>query len=155
MFILPHFRYMKTRQIPPHVKNGVKSMIHFINKWPLYKCCSAGEEDNDDDDLVGNFMHRYFDGDLMIKSNPLLAQLPNHVIDSLWEKIIPLTTIHVPLFRDRSTTIIMMDIIHLCIKKTSLPLKMPPLFVVGDFTQCVRVNKSNCDKFHLKNTQEQ
>ena len=43
-------------------------------------------------------MHRYFDGDLTIKSNPLLAQLPNRVIDSLQEKIVSLTTIHVPLF---------------------------------------------------------
>ena len=43
-------------------------------------------------------MHRYFDGDLTIKSNPLLAQLPNCVIDSIREKIVPVMTIHVPLF---------------------------------------------------------
>ena len=67
-------------------------------KWPLYKCYSSDEEDNCEDDLIGNFMHRYFDGDLTTESNPLLAQLPNHVVDSLLEKIVPLTTIHIPLF---------------------------------------------------------
>ena len=61
-------------------------------EWPLYKCCSSDEEDNNDDDLIGNFMHRYFDGDFTIKSDSLLAQLPKSVIDSLWGKIVPLTT---------------------------------------------------------------
>ena len=48
-------------------------------------------------------MHRYFDGDLTIKSNTVLAQLPNRVIDSLREKIIALTTIQVPLFPRQKT----------------------------------------------------
>ena len=64
-------------------------------------CTSIGKpihEDEVDEDLVGHFMHRYFDGDLTTLSNPLLAQLPNHLLDSVQqEKIAPMTTIHVPL----------------------------------------------------------
>ena len=64
-------------------------------------CTSIGKpihEDEVDEDLVGHFMHRYFDGDLTTLSNPLLARLPNHLLDSVQqEKIAPMTTIHVPL----------------------------------------------------------
>ena len=67
-------------------------------KWPLYKFTTTTSTDDDDNhDLVGDFMHRYFDGDLMKKSSPLSVQLPTHIINSLKERIIPLLTIHVPL----------------------------------------------------------
>ena len=52
-------------------------------KWPLYKYWKPVHEDKDDEDLVSHFMHRYFDGDLTILLNPILAQLPNHLLDSV------------------------------------------------------------------------
>ena len=61
-------------------------------KWPLYKFTTASTdpgEDVDHDDLVGDFMHRYFDGDLTKKWPPLSVQSPTRIIDSLKEIIIP------------------------------------------------------------------
>ena len=69
-----------------------------VYKWPLYKFTTAStDEDGDHDDFVGDFIHRYFDGDLMKKPSPLSVQLPTRIIDSLKERIIPLLTIHIPL----------------------------------------------------------
>ena len=69
-------------------------------KWRLYKFTTTSTdpgEDGDHDDLVGDFIHRYFDGDLTKKSSPLAVQLPTCIINSLKERIFPLLTIHVPL----------------------------------------------------------
>ena len=69
-------------------------------KWPLYKFTTASTdpgEDGDHDDLVGDFMRRYFDGDLTKKSSPLSVQLRTRIINSLKERIVSLLTFHIPL----------------------------------------------------------
>ena len=43
-------------------------------RWPFYKYWKPVHEDEDDEDLVGHFTHRYFGGDLTTQSNPPLAQ---------------------------------------------------------------------------------
>ena len=62
-------------------------------KWPPYNFTTAFTdpgEDGNHDDLMGDFIHRYFDGDLTKKSSPLSVQLPARIINSLKERIIPL-----------------------------------------------------------------
>ena len=128
-------------------------------KWPLYKCCSSDEGDKDDDDLVGDFMQRYFDGDLMIKSNLLLAQLPHRVVDSVWEKIVPLTTIHVSLFpRQKINNNYHNRYRTFAHKGDVITIENATMFCCRGLHSTplnVFIHKSNFDKFHLKNTQEQ